>query len=381
MRIVADLHVHTKYARGTSPSCDIGGLAEGAKTKGIDLIATGDFTYPAYFEEIKARLQGGEDGIYEFDRTKFILSTEISLIYSGGDRARKMHHVVLCPSIEIASQINDQLGKRGNLSSDGRPILGMSSAACADEILSISKENIIIPAHIWTPWFSLVGSKSGVDTLEEAFEEHSDRIFALETGLSSDPAMNWMLSGLDRYTLVSNSDAHSLGKLGREANVFDLDGLSFRALSEALRTRKGFVKTYEFYPEEGKYHYDGHRKCDVLLSPWESRSRKDICPVCRKKLTVGVLRRPGRPEGGFQARRRCPVPAYRPAAHGDSQDPEEIREHDSRIGGVFEAHQVFRQRVRCLRGLGGAATPGRPQGDRRFPNEGEGRADTVGPWL
>jgi uncharacterized protein (TIGR00375 family) len=291
MRIIADLHVHSKYARGTSPKCDIRGLSEGAKTKGIDLIATGDFTHPAYFEEIKQMLGNGNGGIYEYGKTRFILSTELSLIYSGGERARKMHHVVLSPSIEISSQINDQLGKKGNLASDGRPILGMSSAALADELFSISREIMLIPAHVWTPWFSLFGSRSGVDTVEAAFEEHARSIYALETGLSSDPAMNWMLSALDKYTLVSNSDAHSLGKLGREANVFELEELTYKSITDAIKTKKGFLKTYEFYPEEGKYHYDGHRKCNVLMSPWESRGRKDICPTCRKKMTIGVLHR------------------------------------------------------------------------------------------
>ena len=290
MRIVADLHVHSKYARGTSPQCDIEGLSEGAKIKGIDVMATGDFTHPLYFQEIR-QLKDDGTGLYEHKGVKFILSTEISLIYKGNDKTNKMHHVVLSPSMEIAEQINDQLGKIGNLKSDGRPILGMSSASLADSLFSISRDIMIIPAHVWTPWFSVFGSKSGVDSMEQAFEEHSRHIHALETGLSSDPAMNWLVSSLDRYALVSNSDAHSLGKLGREANVFDLPEITYKSITDTIKTRKGFLKTYEFYPEEGKYHYDGHRKCNVLLSPWESRARNDICPVCRKKLTVGVLHR------------------------------------------------------------------------------------------
>jgi uncharacterized protein (TIGR00375 family) len=183
------------------------------------------------------------------------------------------------------------LSKKGNLSSDGRPILGMTTPAFADELFSISKDIVIIPAHVWTPWFSLFGSKSGVDSVEAAFEEHASKIFALETGLSSDPEMNWMLSSLDGYSLVSNSDAHSLGKLGREANVLELESLGYKSLIEAIRTRKGFVKTYEFYPEEGKYHYDGHRKCNVVMSPQEADDHKLLCPVCRKKLTIGVAHR------------------------------------------------------------------------------------------
>jgi len=291
MRIIADLHVHSKYARGTSPKCDIKGLCEGAKTKGIDIIATGDFTHPAYFEEIKAELRDEENGLFSYNGIRFILSTELSVIFEKNGKTKKMHHVVLCPSLDIAAQIADRISKHGSLEADGRPTLMMSSAALADELFSISREIMIIPAHAWTPWFAIFGSKSGVDSVEEAFEEHAKDIHALETGLSSDPSMNWMLSSLDRYSLVSNSDAHSLGKLGREANVFDLDNPSYRSVTEAIKTRKGFTKTYEFYPEEGKYHYDGHRKCKVICSPWESKSKNNICPVCRRKLTIGVLHR------------------------------------------------------------------------------------------
>jgi len=296
MRIIADLHVHSKYARATSPQCDVQGLARGAKVKGIGLMATGDFTHPSYFEELRAHLTpseegGGEEGIYTHDGMRFLLSTEVGITYNEDGKNHRMHHVLLVPSLEIAAQINDRLSRYGNLKEDGRPTLSISCSALAEELFAVSKDIIIIPAHCWTPWFSIFGSKGGVDHVEEAFADKADRIFALETGLSSDPAMNWMLSSLDRYTLVSNSDAHSLGKLGREANVFELEKLTFRSLTEAIRTRKGFVKTYEFYPEEGKYHYDGHRDCKVLLSPWESMEKKNICPVCRKKLTIGVMHR------------------------------------------------------------------------------------------
>lgn len=291
MRIIADFHVHSKYARATSPRCDIPGLSEGAKVKGIDLIATGDFTHPAYFNELRRDLKDEREGLFEHGGVRFILGTEVSVTYDYKGKNRRMHHVMLAPSLEVVAQINERLSKYGNLSEDGRPVLMISSAHLADEIFSISKECMIIPAHAWTPWFSVFGSKAGVDSVEEAFEEHARSIFALETGLSSDPAMNWTISALDRYTLISNSDAHSLGKLGREANVLELEDATYRSVTEALRTRKGFVKTYEFYPEEGKYHYDGHRKCKVLLSPQESKSRNDICPVCRKKLTVGVMHR------------------------------------------------------------------------------------------
>lgn len=293
MRVIADIHVHSKYARATSPRCDIPGLCEGAKIKGINLIATGDFTHPAYFNEIRRDLAHSEDGsgLYQYKGVRFMLSSEISLIYSGKLGPKRMHHLVLAPSLETAAQINDSLGKRGNLSSDGRPILGIPSPEFADILFSISNDVMIIPAHIWTPWFSIFGSKSGVDTVEEAFEDQARNIFALETGLSSDPSMNWMLSSLDKYSLVSNSDAHSLEKLGREANVFELEDVTYKALTEAIRTRKGFVKTYEFYPEEGKYHYDGHRDCGIMMSPAEAKSRGNICPVCQKELTIGVLHR------------------------------------------------------------------------------------------
>lgn len=317
MRIVADLHVHSKYARATSPRCDIKGLTEGAKIKGIDVIATGDFTHPAYFTEIKSHLRNEEGGLFPYGEVKFILSTEMSLIYSDKGRTYKMHHVVLSPSMEIAEQINDVMKKHGNLTEDGRPTLGISSAEFAEKLFGLSDDIVIIPAHVWTPWFSIFGSKSGVNSVEEAFEDKADKIFALETGLSSDPQMNWMLSSLDKYTLVSNSDSHSLEKLGREANVFELEEVSYSSIINALKTRKGFVKTYEFYPEEGKYHYDGHRKCGIRWSPEESSSHNNLCPVCRRKVTVGVLhrvdeladRKPGtRPENPVPFQHIVPLP-------------------------------------------------------------------------
>lgn len=293
MRAIADLHVHSKYARATSPRCDIKGLSSGAKVKGIQVMASGDFTHPGYFHELKRDLSQKEDGtgLYEFDGTHFILSTELCVSFELNGKNRRMHMVVLSPSLEVTAQMNERLAKYGNLSEDGRPTLSISCAHLSDELYSISKDIAIIPAHAWTPWFSIFGSKAGVDSVEEAFEDKAARIFALETGLSSDPAMNWMLSSLDRYSLISNSDAHSLEKLGREANVFELETLTYRSIIDAIRTRKGFEKTYEFYPEEGKYHYDGHRECGILFSPSESKSHGNICPVCRKKLTIGVLHR------------------------------------------------------------------------------------------
>ncbi|MFH1394487.1 MAG: endonuclease Q family protein [Candidatus Micrarchaeota archaeon] len=294
MRIIADLHVHSKYARATSPECDVPGLAKGAKIKGIGIMATGDFTHPTYFNELKGLLSKSEaphGGLYGHEGVHFILSAEVCVSYDYNGKNRRMHHVLLAPSLEAAGQMNDRLAKYGNLAEDGRPMLRISSAELVDELMGVSKETIIIPAHAWTPWFSIFGSRSGMNTVEEAFGDRAKEIFALETGLSSDPGMNWMVSGLDRYSLVSNSDAHSLAKLGREANVLDLPELSFKALRHAIKTREGFIKTYEFYPEEGKYHYDGHRNCKILWSPWESKAHNNICPVCRKKVTVGVLHR------------------------------------------------------------------------------------------
>ncbi len=291
MKIVADLHVHSKYARATSSRCDVDGLSEGAKLKGINVIATGDFTHPGYFYELKEKLKEEKNGLYPYRGVNFILSTELAITYGDVGKKKRMHHIVLAPNLEVAEQINDRMSKYGNLNEDGRPMLSISSAHLVDELTAISKDNVIIPAHAWTPWFGIFGSKTGVNSIEEAFEDKADSIFAIETGLSSDPEMNWMISSLDDITLISNSDAHSPEKLGREANVFELENPGYTSIINAIRTKKGFVKTYEFYPEEGKYHYDGHRDCKIRWSPWESINHKNICPVCRKKITVGVLHR------------------------------------------------------------------------------------------
>ncbi len=294
MKVIADLHVHSKYARGTSPEFDLDGLSRGCQVKGINIMATGDFTHPSYFKHLSKKLaevEGSESGLYLYNNVRFLLSVEISLIYSHPTGVKKMHHIVLAPSLEIASQINDCLSAYGNIASDGRPIIGMASPMFAELMMGISKDIMIIPAHVWTPWFGAFGSKGGVDTIQEAFEDQAKHIHAIETGLSSDPLMNWMLSGLDKYTLVSNSDAHSEDKLGREANVFNLETLSYKSLTNAIKTKKGFIKTYEFYPEEGKYHFDGHRACEILFSPAQSKKHKGICPVCKKPLTIGVLNR------------------------------------------------------------------------------------------
>lgn len=293
MQIIADLHIHSKYARATSPNSDLNGLSNGAQKKGIHVLGTGDFTHPNWFKELKLGLDNHDNtsGVYDFNNIKFLLSAEVSNIFELNSKTKKMHHILLAPDFEIASQINDVLFNYGNLEEDGRPMLKLSSSELIENMMSLSRNILIIPAHIWTPWFSVLGSKNGVDTLKQAYAGMEKYIYALETGLSSDPAMNWMLSTLDRYTLISNSDSHSPGKLGREANVFELEKIDYISIINAIKTKKGFVKTYEFFPEEGKYHYDGHRKCGVFFSPWESKKTNNLCPICKKKLTIGVMHR------------------------------------------------------------------------------------------
>jgi uncharacterized protein (TIGR00375 family) len=296
MKFVADLHIHSKYSRATSKEMNLESLDKWAKIKGIKVIATGDFTHPAWFAEIKEKLEPAEPGLYKLkgsdSGTRFLLSVEISSIYSQGGRTRRVHNLIYSPSMEIAEKINIALSWQGNIKSDGRPILGISSIDLAKLVFNISNEAIIIPAHAWTPWFSVFGSMSGFDTIEECFGEYADKIFAIETGLSSDPEMNWRLSKLDNISLISNSDSHSAEKIGREANVFDTE-LSFNGIFEAIKSRdpKKFLYTIEFFPEEGKYHYDGHRACGVVMPPEETKKNKKICPQCKKPLTVGVMYR------------------------------------------------------------------------------------------
>jgi uncharacterized protein (TIGR00375 family) len=296
MKFVADLHIHSKYSRATSKEMNLESLDKWAKIKGIKVMGTGDFTHPAWFKELKTQLEPAEPGLYKFrngtSETRFLLTAEISSIYSQGGKCRRIHNLVFAPSLEIAEKINVALSWQGNLQSDGRPILGISSIELAKLVFGISDEAVIIPAHAWTPWFSIFGSMSGFDSIEECFAEFTPKIFAFETGLSSDPAMNWRLSQLDRISFISNSDSHSAEKIGREANVFDTE-LSYNGIIFAIKERdpKKFLYTIEFFPEEGKYHYDGHRLCGVVLSPEESKKYKNICPKCGKPLTIGVMNR------------------------------------------------------------------------------------------
>ncbi|MFZ5571883.1 MAG: UvrD-helicase domain-containing protein [Thermodesulfobacteriota bacterium] len=309
MRFLADFHVHSKYSRATAPDLDFEHLYLAARRKGIQVVGTGDCTHPGWFAEITEKLVPAEPGLFKLKDeiesacnrlflpagdgpVRFLLTAEISNIYKKDQKTRKNHNLVFLPDLESARAFNRKLEDIGNIRSDGRPILGLDARNLLEILLETSKEAFLVPAHIWTPWFSLLGSKSGFDSLEECFGDLSAEIFAAETGLSSDPPMNWRVSNLDRLTLISNSDAHSPSKLGREANIFDTE-LSFPAIRAALRTGdpRCFLGTYEFYPEEGKYHLDGHRKCRVRLRPDETRKHRGICPVCGKTLTHGVLYR------------------------------------------------------------------------------------------
>jgi len=308
MQYISDLHIHSRYSRATSRELNIEGLYKGAKLKGIDIIGTGDFTFPAYVKEMEKELESAGGGLYQFKRRneikisvaggsdsaepKFMITSEIANIYKRHGKVRRIHACVWAPGLEEAKELNRQLDKVGNIRSDGRPILGLDVADMAKLIWDVSKDFIIIPAHAWTPWFAIFGSKSGFDTIEECFGDLADRIYAIETGLSSDPNMNWRLSMLDSISLVSNSDAHSLPNIGREATVFDLEKPTVKNIETALQKGKSqknkILYTIEFNPEEGKYHYDGHRGCKFVCNPKETRKLKGICPKCKKPLTIGV---------------------------------------------------------------------------------------------
>ena len=324
MRLIADLHLHSHYSRATSKDLDLEHLSLWAQRKGVHVVATGDISHPGWLGELRAKLEPAEEGLFRLrddlatavqaglpaachGPVRFMLAGEISNIYKKGDRVRKVHNVVFAPSLAVVEKLQARLERIGNIRSDGRPILGLDSRDLLDILLSLDPQAYLIPAHIWTPWFSMLGSMSGFDSVEECFGDLSEHIFALETGLSSDPPMNWRVSNLDRYTLVSNSDAHSPPKLAREATVFDTD-LSYPALFDALKTGDParFGGTVEFFPEEGKYHYDGHRKCEVRWEPGTTRAHSGLCAVCGKPVTVGVMHRveelADRPVGGRPAR-------------------------------------------------------------------------------
>lgn len=299
MRILADLQLHSRFSRAVSPQMVVPVISSWASKKGIGLIATGDWTHPLWFRELEANLEEAGEGVYKAKDAPegsplFLLSTEVSSIYSQGGKVRKIHTLIFAPNFEVAGKINKELSLRGaNLLSDGRPIVGLSAKAVAEIALSVDKKCLIIPAHAWTPHFSLFGSVSGFDSIAECFQELSPEIYAIETGLSSDPAMNWRIEDLDSRRIVSFSDAHSPAKLGREATVFEVNEVSFSAIRNAV-TGEGPDKiayTIEFYPEEGKYHYTGHRNCNVVYSPNQTRKLGTVCPVCGRPLTVGVMSR------------------------------------------------------------------------------------------
>jgi uncharacterized protein (TIGR00375 family) len=299
MKVVADLQIHSRFARAVSPQMVIPVISSWASKKGIDLVATGDWTHPLWFRELQTNLVESGEGIYKSreapkEASSFLLSTEVSSIYSQGGKTRKVHTLIFAPSFQVVEKINKQLIERGaNLFSDGRPIVGLSAKVVAEIALGVEPRCLIIPAHAWTPHFSLYGSVSGFDSIEECFGDLSSSIFAIETGLSSDPAMNWRIEELKSRSIVSFSDAHSPAKLGREATVFELSELSYEAIRRAI-TGEGKEKiayTIEFYPEEGKYHYTGHRNCKVVYSPNETRKLGTTCPICGRPLTVGVMSR------------------------------------------------------------------------------------------
>ncbi len=298
MEYIADLHLHSKFSRAVSKDMDLEHLNEWSLKKGIEIVGTADFTHPVWFTELKEKLEPQPNGLFKLkgvaDSVHFLLSTEISCIYSKGGKGRRIHIVVFAPNFQAIEKINIQLGWVGNLKSDGRPILGLDAKELTKIVLEADSNCLVIPAHIWTPWFSLFGSESGFDTLRECFEEYSDQIYAIETGLSSDPAMNWRLTQLDQKTIVSFSDAHSPANLGREATVFELEDLSYQNIQKAIKQiddNNKIAYTIEFYPEEGKYHWDGHRNCNIRFSPEETLTHKDICPKCGKRLTRGVMYR------------------------------------------------------------------------------------------
>lgn len=314
MQYITDLEIHSKYARACSPKSDLEHHAQMADQKGIDLVGTGDFTHPVWFEELRKKLKEEHSGIYSLKNStaesRFMLTAEVSCIYRKHDATRRIHTLLFAPSLDAVEKLNKKLSEAGGkLGADGRPILGMDIKNVLELILETDERFMMIPAHVWTPWFGFYGSKSGFDSLYNAFEDLTQYIPAIETGLSSDPPMNWRIKELDNKAIVSWSDAHSPANLGREATLIDLESLSYENFYDAIKN--GFrtdhtnpnriIKTIEFYPEEGKYHYDGHRNCSVSLNPIETLQNKGICPKCKKNLTIGVLNRvqeiADRPEG------------------------------------------------------------------------------------
>ena len=339
VKFIADFHLHSKYSRATSPQMDLENLDKWARIKGIKVLGTGDFTHPDWFKNLKEKLEPAESGLFKLapyrnevsgaglkdsnSQTRFILTSEISCIYSKKFKVRKIHILIFAPSFETVEKINTHLGWIGNLKADGRPILGLDAKELAKIVLDISPDCLVVPAHLMTPWFSLFGSKSGFNSLEECFEDYSKYIFTGETGLSANPRMLWRMPDSRRITLISNSDAHSPAHLGREANVFEGNELNYQSIINTIKYRGAtpvnlrLIYTIEFFPEEGKYHYDGHRMCGISLSPAESKKYNNICPNCGRPLTIGVLNRveqlADRPEG-FKPENAIPFKSLVPLA-------------------------------------------------------------------
>jgi len=296
--IFSDLHIHSKYSRATSMEMNLESIARFGELKGLNLIGTGDFTHPKWIKNLKASLiEISNTNLYRLktDPThniSFMITGEVCTIFSSAGKVRKIHHLLLTPSIETAQQINDKILLNGDLSIDGRPILAMRASELVEKIMEVSKDNAVIPAHIWTPWYSLFGSINGFEKIEDCYEDSTRHIFALETGLSSDPPMNWRISSIDRFTLISNSDSHSPYpyRLGREANAFEVENLSYDAILKAIRENDSnkFKFTIETNPAYGKYHWTGHRACGVSMSPNASKKLGGRCPKCNKPMTRGV---------------------------------------------------------------------------------------------
>ena len=350
MPYIADLHVHSHYSRATSKDLHLESLYQWAQIKGIDVVGTGDFTHPQWFQELQTKLIPDGSGFFRLKNpphthngtgfkcqardVRFCLTTEISSIYKHGDRVRKNHNLVFAPDLETVAKISAKLGAIGNLAADGRPILGLPARDLLEIVLEASDRAHLIPAHVWTPWFSTLGSKGGYDSIEACFRDLTSHIFALETGLSSDPTMNWKVSALDGYTMISNSDAHSPQKLGREANMLNTD-MTYDAMFEAMKTGKGFGGTLEFFPEEGKYHMDGHRKCGVCIEPATTQAYKGLCPTCGKPLTIGVLHRveeladrtqPQQPKGAANFEYIIPLPEIIAQIKGKGPDSKGVQQ-------------------------------------------------------
>ena len=291
-QFIADFHIHSRYSRATSKDLTVEELAKWAKLKGIGVLGTGDFTHPLWLEELKEALRDTGRGLYEHAGMEFVPTAEVNTLFYRAGKAHQIHHVLIVPSLEAVERINKELEPFGSLSLDGRPTLRMEAWRLVEIVLGVEPRSLIVPAHAWTPWFAIFGSTSGFDAVEECFEHQARHIVALETGLSSDPAMNWRLSRLDRYALLSNSDAHSARRIGREANVFDGER-TYDAIIAAIKAKdpRRFLRTLEFFPEEGKYHFDGHRNCKVRWSPAETKRHGFRCSACGRKVTVGVMHR------------------------------------------------------------------------------------------